>query len=255
MISAYLVDDEQPALDRLARMLAATERVELLGASVDPVDALGTLSRNRPDVLFLDIHMPELSGFELLRALPKPPLVVFTTAYDEHALQAFQENSVDYLVKPVGVEALDRALSKVERFVQGTRDFDVAAALGRIVSILDQGSRSAWLTHLTSQVGQKLKVIDTSDVSHIVARDKLTYAVTADKSYLIDNTIQELEARLDPARFIRIHRGVILNLAYLDELHGYFGGRAVARLNDAKGTKLTVARSRVRALKETLGAR
>jgi two-component system LytT family response regulator len=255
MIKAYLVDDEQPALDRLSRMLKATNRVEIVGASVDPVRAIEELSGAKPDVLFLDIHMPGLSGFELLRELPYPPLIIFATAYDEYALEAFRENSVDYLVKPVSAEELDRALAKVDRFVQGTRDFDVAAALNRIASALDTGPGITRLTHLTSQVGQKLKIIDLVDVTHIFAQDKLTHAVTPEKSYFIDQTIAELEAKLDPARFFRIHRGVILNFAYLEELHAYFGGRAVARLKDSKGTELTVARSRVRALKERLGMR
>lgn len=255
MMRAYLVDDEQPALDRLSRMLEATKRVVIAGVSVDPVNALEELSRNRVDVLFLDIHMPELSGFELLRKLKHEPLIVFTTAYDEYALKAFQENSVDYLVKPVSADALARALDKVERFVQGTRDFDVAAELNRIVSALDRSQSGMRLTHLSSQIGQKLKVIDVTDITHILARDKLTYAVTPEKSYPLDQTITELEARLDPVRFFRIHRGMILNLAYLDELHTDFGGRAVARLKDAKKTKLIVARSRVRALKERLGTR
>jgi DNA-binding LytR/AlgR family response regulator len=255
MIKAYLVDDEQPALDRLARMLKATKRVEIVGARVDPVHAIEELPLAKPDVLFLDIHMPELSGFELLRELPNPPLIIFATAYDEYALEAFRENSVDYLVKPVTAEALDRALAKVDRFLQGTRDFDVTAALNRIVSALDTGSGIARLTYLTSQVGQKLKVIDLADVTHIFAHDKLTHAVTREKIYVIDQAIAELEVRLDPAGFVRIHRGVILNLAYLDELHAHFGGRAVARLKDPKRTELTVARSRVRTLKEKLGMR
>jgi two-component system LytT family response regulator len=252
VIKSYLVDDERPALERLSRLLEATQRVEILGVSVDPVQALEDLPRLRPDVVFLDIHMPELSGFDLLHELPSAPLVVFTTAYDEYALEAFRENSVDYLVKPIGREPLDRALDKVERFLLGVRDFDVATALNRIVSALHTNAKSAWLTRLTSQVGQRLQIIDIADITHIFAQDKLTHAVTRDQRYVIDQTIAELEARLDPAKFVRIHRGVILNLAYLEELRSYLGGRAIARLKDGQQTELTVARARVRVLKERL---
>ena len=98
MIRAYLVDDEPPALDRLARMLELTSRVQIIGASTDPVDALSEVRTVRPDLLFLDIHMPALSGFEFLAELPVQPLVVFTTAYDRSALDAFQPNSIDYLL-------------------------------------------------------------------------------------------------------------------------------------------------------------
>jgi len=251
MITAYLVDDEKPALDRISRMLESTRRVKIVGSSVDPVRALEELSGKKPDVLFLDIHMPELSGFELLKKFKDPPLVVFTTAYDEYALKAFQENSVDYLVKPIEAQALARALDRADRIIRGTQNFDVAEALNQIASALAAGG----LRHLTSQVGQKLKVIDVADITHVFAQDKLTYAVTSEKSYVLDESIAQLETKLEPAGFIRIHRGAILNLAYLDEVRPYFGGRAVARLSNSKGTELVVARSRVRELKRKLGTR
>ena len=253
MITAYLVDDEKAALDRVSRMLQSTRRVKIVGSSVDPVRALEELSGKKPDVLFLDIHMPELSGFELLQKLKDPPLIVFTTAYDEYALKAFEENSVDYLVKPIEAQALARALDRADRIIRGTLNFDVAEALTRIASALDAGSGG--LRHLTSQVGQKLKVINVADVTHVFAQDKLTYAVTSEKRYMLDESIAQLETKLEPAGFIRIHRGAILNLAYLDEVRPYFGGRAVARLRNSKGTELVVARSRVRELKRKLGTR
>ena len=115
MIRAFLVDDEPLALERLSRMLTATGRVEICGASTDPVAAVEQIRRAPPEVLFLDIHMPELSGFDLLAELPEQPLVIFTTAYDRYALDAFSVNSIDYLLKPIEPEHLERALSKAER--------------------------------------------------------------------------------------------------------------------------------------------
>jgi two-component system LytT family response regulator len=253
MIKAYLVDDERPAVERLTRMLAATGRVEILGASVDPVEALDALVNINPDVLFLDIRMPGLSGFELLAELADPPLVVFTTAYDEYALDAFQANSVDYLVKPIEPQELDRALTKVERFVEAGKSSDLRALIDRITSTLPSRDGGRRLTHLASRSGQKVKIIDLSDVTHIYAEDKLTFAATPERAYVIDKTISDLDGLLDPARFVRIHRGVILNLDYLRELHAGFGGRLIARLKGPAATELTVARARVRALKEKLG--
>ena len=112
---AFLVDDEPLALERLSRMLEATGRVEIAGSNTDPVSALEQLRRLVPEVLFLDIHMPGLSGFELLAELPAQPLVIFTTAYDRYALEAFRVNAIDYLLKPIEPELLDRALAKAER--------------------------------------------------------------------------------------------------------------------------------------------
>src|SRR5690606_4706594 len=237
----------------LSRMLTATGRVDILGSSTDPVEALGALSGLQPDVIFLDIHMPGLSGFELLSELCDPPLVVFTTAYANYALEAFKENSIDYLVKPIESEQLERALAKADRFMQGTRAYDVGAFLAQISSSVHGRSRTPWLTYLASRSGQKVKVIDVRRVTHLFAEDKLTFAATPERTYVIDRTIAELEDKLDPASFFRIHRGAILNLRYLAELHTGFGGRLIARLNDQRKTELTVSRTRARSLREKLG--
>ena len=254
MIRAYLVDDEPPALDRLARMLELSGRVQIIGASTDPMEALAEVGRLRPDLLFLDIHMPGLSGFELLTELPVQPLVVFTTASDRYALEAFQTNSIDYLLKPVESEQLDRALAKAERFAgHPSQDSDVRAVLARIAAMLGPKTERTWLPRLASRVGDKVEVVDLRQVTHVFARDKLTFAATSDRDYLVDLTIAELETRLNPSRFVRIHRGVILNLDHLLDLHAEFGGRMVARLKDARRTELPVSRDRVRALKVRLG--
>lgn len=253
MIKAYLVDDERPAIERLSRMLKATGRVEILGASTDPIDALASLSNIRPDILFLDIRMPELSGFELLAKLPSQPLVVFTTAYDEYALKAFQVNSIDYLVKPIEADQLDRALAKADRFAKGTHDRDVRDIVAEVLTTLDQRRPGARLTHLASRSGNKTKVVDLKQVTHLFAEGGVTFAATLAGAHAIDQTIAELEEKLDPVRFIRIHRGVILNLDYLLELHVGFAGTAIVRLKNPGKTELAVSRARVRELKAKIG--
>ncbi|HLQ76498.1 MAG TPA: LytTR family transcriptional regulator DNA-binding domain-containing protein [Terriglobia bacterium] len=253
MIRAYLVDDERLALERLARMLEATGRVEIIGMSRDPVEAVAALRAGLPDVLFLDIQMPELSGFELLAELPEQPLVVFTTAYDRYALEAFRVNSIDYLLKPIEPDHLERALAKAERMSrQGERPVEMRALLAQINATLQLG-KSPWLDRIASRVGDKVEPIDLRRVTHFYSKDKLTYAATLERSYVVDNTVAELESRLNPVQFIRIHRGAILNLDHLLELHAMFGGRMVARLKDGKKTELPVSRDRVSALKSRLG--
>jgi two-component system LytT family response regulator len=254
MIRAYLVDDEPPALARLRRMLRATGRVEVVGACSDSVEALGTLQRISPDLLFLDIHMPALSGFELLAELPNQPLVIFTTAYDQYALEAFQTNSVDYLLKPIEPQRLDRALQKAERMLgRGIQPLDVSGLIAQITAALRPPTTGAWLSRVASRSGDKVEVVDLRHVTHVFARDKLTFAATAERAFVIDPTIAELEERLNPSRFVRIHRGVIVNLDHLLDLHAGFGGRMIVRLKDAARTSLTVARDRVPTLKERLG--
>src|SRR5579862_5147810 len=116
MLRVYVVDDEQLAVQRLTRLLEATGRVEIAGSTIDPEEALAFLRAHAVDVLFLDIQMPGLTGFELLEQVDAEPTVIFTTAYDEHALQAFQVNSIDYLLKPIDPDRLARALDKLERY-------------------------------------------------------------------------------------------------------------------------------------------
>jgi len=250
---AFLVDDEPLALERLYRMLEATGRVDIVGSSSDPVSALEELRRVAPEVLFLDIHMPGLTGFELLAELPVQPLVIFTTAYDRYALEAFRVNAIDYLLKPVEPDLLDRALAKAERMTShGGRPPEVRELLARIGATLQLG-KSPWLDRIASRSGDKVEPVDLRRVTHFFSKDKLTFASTPERSHVVDMTISELEQKLDPARFIRIHRGAILNLDHLLELHGMFGGRMLARLKDGKKTELPVSRDRVAALKGRLG--
>ena len=254
MIRAYLVDDEPPALDRLARMLELTHRVQIVGCSTDAMEALEEVRSLRPDLLFLDIHMPGLSGFELLAELPVQPLVVFTTAYDQYALEAFRTNSIDYLLKPIEPEQLERALAKAERLdAQHWQDSEVRALFSRVNAMLGPKPERAWLSRLASRLGDTVEIVNLRHVTHFLAREKLTFAVTPDRQYVVDMTIAELETRLNPARFVRIHRGFILNLDHLQELHADFGGRMVARLKDVSRTELPVSRDRVRVLKGRLG--
>lgn len=253
MIRAYVVDDEQPAVDRLCRMLAATGRVQLLGASTDPEEALAAVTAAPVDVLFLDIRMPEISGFELAARLRNPPLLVFTTAYGDHALDAFDVNAVDYLLKPIEPGRLDRALEKADRFIESAPKSEIRTTLSRISTMLEAGTTRAHLTHLASKTGNRVKVIDLRQVTHIFAHEKLTFAATLDRSYVIDRTIVELEGKLDPARFVRISRRAILNLDYVLELHAGFAGRMSVILKDAAKTELLASRARARLLKARLG--
>lgn len=252
MIKAYLVDDEPLARDRMRRMLTTTGRVQIVGASTDPVEAVDEICILRPQLLFLDIHMPGLTGFELLSQLKEQPLVVFTTAYDAHALEAFRVNSIDYLLKPVTEEGLSRALDRATRMLGAPEPRgDLQALLAQLGSVLNQ--KKNWLERVASRTGDKLELVETSRVTHFYAGDKLTYAATAERDYMIDLTIADLEARLDPGRFVRIHRSTIVNLDFLQELHSWFGGKMVARLKDAKKTELQVSRDRARVLRERLG--
>ena len=255
VIRAFLVDDESLALKRLQRMLAATGRVEIAGTSTDPVEAIEAIVKAKPDVLFLDIEMPGMTGFQMLSKLDPQPLIVFTTAYDQYALEAFGVNSVDYLLKPIEAAQLTRALDKVDRMRSGVEPRpEIQKLLDRLATLAaSAGGQTAYPDRIASRTGERVELIELARVTHFFARDKLTYAATAAKNYVVDHTIQELEEKFNPRKFVRIHRAILLNLDYVHELNTWFAGRMMVRLKDEKHTELTVSRDRVRALKERLG--
>jgi len=249
-LRAFLMDDEPLALRRLARMLEATGRVEIVGRATDPARGLRQIAAEPVDVVFLDIQMPGLSGFEVVERLAPGPMVVFTTAYDRHAVQAFEANALDYLLKPIEPERLDKALDRAA----GRRGTPEGSELRGALERLARHLRSAGsLDHLASRVGDRVQLVTVEQVTHVYARHKATFAVAAGAEHMLDMTVAELEGKLDPARFIRIHRGVLVNLAWVAELRAEPGGHWSACLKDTRRTELPVARDRVRALKERLG--
>jgi two-component system, LytTR family, response regulator len=254
VMRAFLVDDEALALKRLQRMLTATKRVKVIGASTDPVEAVPAILEAKPDILFLDIEMPGMTGFEMLAHLQPQPWVVFTTAYDRYALDAFGVNSVDYLLKPIEAAQLDRALDKIERLLgSAATPPEMRELIERLTAAAGTVRSPTYPDRVASKLGERIELIDLEQVTHFFAADKLTYAATGVKNYAVDYTIQELEQKLDPGRFVRVHRATLVNVAHVQELHSWFAGKMMLRLKDAKHTELTVSRDRVRALKERLG--
>jgi len=260
LLRAYLVDDEPLAIERLKRLLTPFESLRIVGSATDPAEALKTLcdeSTAAIDVLFLDIQMPGMNGFELLSRLSAQPFVIFTTAYDEYALKAFEVNSIDYLVKPIEVEQLGRALKKLDRLrpiakPEWQQSPQLPALLQELAASM-RGERLSYPHRIATRVGERISFIDLDVVSHFAAHDKLTYAVVNGHPHCVDQTIAELEQRLDPAKFLRIHRSALVNADWIQEVNSWFAGKVVVTLKDAEHTQLTVARDRVRSLKSRLG--
>jgi two-component system LytT family response regulator len=209
------------------------------------------------DVLFLDIQMPGMSGFELLSRLSEQPFVIFTTAYDEYALRAFQVNSIDYLLKPIDTDQLARAIKKLERLRPAAKpdwqqNPDLPLLLKQLAASL-RGGQTDYPRRIASRVGERISFIDLDAVTHFQAQDKLTYAVVNGHRHSVDQTIADLEQRLDPARFLRIHRSALVNVDWIHEVNSWFAGKVMLSLKDAQHTQLSVARDRVRSLKSRMG--
>jgi two-component system LytT family response regulator len=254
-LRAYLVDDEMLALKRLRRLLQATGRVEVVGSTTEPSTALKFLLNESVDLLFLDIQMPGMNGFELLAKLTTQPTVIFTTAYNKYALRAFEVNSIAYLLKPVEPEQLERALKKLDLLRDTGKSLELRTQLQSLITQLADGFSSTPRVsgdRICSRVGNRIIFIELDQITHFFSEDKLTYAATEIKNYIVDHTISELEQKLGTRGFIRVHRATLINLRFVDELHRWFSGRMLIRMKDKNRTELTVSRDHVKSLKERL---
>jgi len=246
-LRALLVDDEPLARERLRALLdEADADIEIVAEAGGGKDAVSLIHEHEPDVVFLDVQMPVLDGFDVVDLLPESgaerPQIVFVTAYDEYAIQAFEVHALDYLTKPVRLDRLTKTLDRVKE------------ALGEADNRLDElrnARRNQLLKRLTVHVGRRLRVVPLDDVKWVEAEEGLVFAHTPDGRYRTDFTLGELEERLPSDHFVRTHRSTIVNLDAVHELVPWSSGTYRLRLTD--GTKLSVARRRVDDVKEALG--
>ncbi|MFZ5518845.1 MAG: LytR/AlgR family response regulator transcription factor [Candidatus Zhuqueibacterota bacterium] len=245
-IRTLIIDDEKLARSRLRRMLDASETIEIVGEASDGQEGLVLVESTRPDLIFLDIKMPHLSGFEMLTKLEKSPYIIFTTAYDQYALQAFEENTIDYLLKPISQAKLDRAISKVETIVrQGSAaPFD----LERLLKAVDK--KQSVIRRFSVKVGDRIFIIPDHEIHFFKAEEKYTFLQTAKDEYIIAFTLKELEDKLDPDLFCRVHRSFIINLEKIESIHKWFGGRL--KLMMRNGQEILVSQNYVNEFKQRI---
>ncbi len=238
-----VVDDERLARNRLRRMLERFEEVEVVGEAADGEEALARIAEQRPEVVFLDIRMPELDGLAVARRLPPDTRVVFTTAYDEYAVDAFEAAAVDYLLKPIESERLAAAVEKVRRLTP-------AVERGELERLLKKLAGGAETPRVTARRGDTIRVFDPREISRFHAADRYTVFRHAGDEYLLDESIVALERRLGDLGFVRVHRAELINLGHV---------RALKREDDqtlaelADGQRAVVSRRHLRRLKEKLG--
>ena len=243
MVHALLVDDEQPARERLRRLLAAFDDVEVVGEAEDGEHALERILELRPDVVFLDIQMPGCSGLDLAASMPAPrPKIVFCTAFEEHAVDAFELHAVDYLLKPITRARLAKAVDRV-RDVGGTTE----------EGSLDRASKAAgaYPARFLAKHGARYRVVPADAVILFTSEGGLTQLRTAEDHSWMQPSLSTLEARLDPARFCRVSRSAIVNLDAVKEVTPLPGGYGEAALTN--GARLEVSRRRLKTLMDRLG--
>lgn len=248
-----LVDDEPLARARTRRMLGELGGAEVVGEAGSVPEAERVIAAARPDVVLLDVQMPGADGFALLARLDPRPAVIFVTAFDQYAVKAFEENAVDYLLKPFRAERLAAALARARRDL--AQPAELSRRLEELLAAVGPGARAgAWLDRFTVRLGTRQLIVKAEDVLWFGAEDKLVFAATEKDRHYVNFTLDELERRLDPARFVRVHRGAIANLDRAVALRPGFAGTWRLQLNDAARTEVPVSRARARVLKSRLGA-
>jgi len=234
-VRAVIADDEPRARQFLERLLSEHEDMEVVGSAKNGGEALAMIAEKRPEVAFLDIHMPDLSGLEVARHLKgdEAPVVVFVTAYDQHAIEAFELAALDYVLKPL---RRDRLADTVRRVLEEVRSNDHSTegqedAIEKMLESPGMRERVEPLRRLPVRHRREVKLVDLDSVSRIVSRDRLVLACSEGHEYMVDYTLQELEARLPQGQFVRVHRAALVNVDAI-ESYGSEDGVLVLRLKD-----------------------
>lgn len=239
-IRVVIADDEALARDQISDLLGRFDDCELVAVCADGRQAVAAIEEHRPDLLFLDIEMPERNGFEVLQEVRATPLpaVVFVTAYDKYAIHAFEAHALDYLLKPFDFERFERTLERARKQIASSRSGELSEKL--LAMLESRKSQPKFLDRLAIKSRGRVIFLRTDEITWVEAAGNYLELHTGKESHLIREPISDFEQRLNPERFIRIHRSCIVNVECIKELQPGFGGEYLVVMND--GQQLTASR-------------
>ena len=258
-LRVVVVDDEQLAREELCYQLEQLDGIEIVAQASNGIEAIGAVERHEPDLVFLDIQMPGLGGFEVARRLlehaDEAPALVFVTAFDQHAIEAFEVNAVDYLLKPVESGRLEQALQRARRRVEAERQGPAAAPtndqLEQIVKMM--AGRQTRRDQVAIRVGERFVLVQADEIIYASLADESINIVTGQVAGTSNyRTLDELQARLDPDVFWRVHRSHLVNINKIKEIVPWFSRNYILRMKDAKGSEIPVSRAQTKRLREYL---
>jgi len=263
-LTAVVVDDERPARDELGYLLGRINGVDVVGQAENGIDALTAIDRLHPDVVFLDVQMPGLTGFEVARRMLDSCAashIIFVTAYDQHAIEAFEVNAVDYLLKPVDQSRLELAVDRARKRIEADRGTGAAgigppgslmnADLERIIELVAE--RQTRRERLAIKVGDKFLLVQAEEIVYAsLADDSITVVTNQHTGTSNYRTLDELQARLDGNVFWRVHRSHLVNINKIKEIVPWFSRNYILRMRDEKSSEIPVSRAQTRRLREYL---
>jgi two-component system, LytTR family, response regulator len=253
-MTALIVDDEQPARDELAFLLKGFPEIEVVGQGKNGLEAVSLIRDLNPQLVFLDVQMPGLDGFGVIKKLLEKkvrlPFFVFATAYDHYALQAFEVSAIDYLVKPVARSRLDKAIGKVRRMIETAAS--THEKLDRLVQMVEERPVPQ-STKLVVKSSGRLVLVDSDDIIYASIEDGVISIVTKDLEGQSNfRTVEELQSNLDPKTFWRVHRSYLVNVNRIREVVPWFKSSYQLKMGDRKQTEIPVSRAQTRRLREFL---
>jgi two-component system LytT family response regulator len=240
-----IVEDEKPARDLVKNYLLAFPEIELIGEYDNGFDGLKAINELKPDLIFLDVQMPKLNGFEMLEVLDHRPEVIFTTAYDQYAINAFEQNAVDYLLKPFSQERFTQAVNKLKDRGESRSEPE---GIDRIKKHFEEGGEK--LHRVVIKKAGRIHVISTDKIDFLEAQDDYVMVYTDEGKFLKQQTMKYFEKHLDPEQFVRVHRSYIANVTRIEKIEPYEKSNFILILKD--GNKVPVSRSGMQLLKEKL---
>lgn len=257
-LRVVVVDDEQLAREELCFLLGQSGGIDIVAQAADGVEALRLCGEAQPDLLFLDVQMPGLTGFEVARRLMEAeilPQLVFVTAFDHYAIEAFTVNAIDYLLKPVDPERLEQTLERARRRVVSEQAAKLPLSPGDLERVIDavQARQGGRRDQVAIRVGERFVLVQAQEISHASLVDEsivvVTNAASGTSNY---RTLDELQARLDPAVFWRVHRSHLVNITNIKEIVPWFSRNYILKMKDPKATEIPVSRSQTKRLREYL---
>ena len=244
-LKTIIVEDEELSLQRLLSLLTKFDTIEIIGTARNGHDAVALINTKKPDIVFLDIELPGYNGFQVLQYLHSMPKIVFVTAYDQYAVEAFEKNCIDYILKPFSNERLEKTITKL---LQSTQN-ETTQLLEGIAQILERQKRK---NHFAIKEGDDILIISVEDIFYFMAEEKYVFLCTYDREYYYNLTLKELEETLDPERFCRIHKSYIVAIDKIQKLHKIFLNEYQVVLKDKKETPIKVSRNYLPVLKQQL---
>ena len=244
MYKAILIDDEQLARQLIRSLLKPYPQIEVIAECADGFEGFKAIQELKPDLIFLDIQMPRFNGFEMLELLDNPPAVIFTTAFDEYALKAFETHAIDYILKPVTKDRFEKAMQK---WLQQAAEKQVTS----VAPVLEQNVYEGYQHRIVVKDNSFIRIIPAQEIHYIEASDDYVKIVTKEGTYLKKSTLSHIEQTLDPEQFVRVHRSFLVPVSQLSRIEPYEKESHIALLHC--GSKVLVSKSGMAKLKTMLG--